>query len=114
MFTLVEENKCHATIKVFGLGGGGGNAINTMIEEGLTGVEFISANTDAQALEKNLAPLKIQLGAKLTKGLGAGANPDVGRQAAQEDRDILRESLMGADMVFMTVGLGGGTGTGGI
>ncbi len=113
MFTLVEENKCHAVIKVFGLGGGGGNAINTMIEEGLTGVEFISANTDAQALEKNLAPLKIQLGAKLTKGLGAGANPDVGRQAAQEDRDILRESLMGADMVFMTVGLGGGTGTGG-
>ena len=113
MFTLVEENKCHATIKVFGLGGGGGNAINTMIEEGLTGVEFISANTDAQALEKNLAPLKIQLGAKLTKGLGAGADPEVGRQAAEEDRDILRESLMGADMVFMTVGLGGGTGTGG-
>jgi cell division protein FtsZ len=113
MFTLVEENKCHAVIKVFGLGGGGGNAINTMIEEGLTGVEFISANTDAQALEKNLAPLKIQLGAKLTKGLGAGADPEVGRQAAQEDRDILRESLMGADMVFMTVGLGGGTGTGG-
>jgi cell division protein FtsZ len=113
MFTLVEENKCHAVIKVFGLGGGGGNAINTMIEEGLSGVEFISANTDAQALEKNLAPLKIQLGAKLTKGLGAGADPEVGRQAAQEDRDILRESLMGADMVFMTVGLGGGTGTGG-
>lgn len=113
MFTLVEENKCHAVIKVFGLGGGGGNAINTMIEEGLTGVEFISANTDAQALEKNLAPLKIQMGAKLTKGLGAGANPDIGRQAAQEDRDILRESLMGADMVFMTLGLGGGTGTGG-
>src|SRR4030065_711329 len=81
MFTLVEENRCNAVIKVFGLGGGGGNAINTMIEEGLTGVEFISANTDAQALSKNLAPLKIQMGAKLTKGLGAGANPDTGRQA---------------------------------
>ena len=113
MFTLVEENRCHAVIKVFGLGGGGGNAINTMIEEGLTGVEFISANTDAQALSKNLAPLKIQMGAKLTKGLGAGANPDTGRQAALEDRDILREALTGADMVFMTAGLGGGTGTGG-
>ena len=113
MFTLVEENRCNAVIKVFGLGGGGGNAINTMIEEGLTGVEFISANTDAQALSKNLAPLKIQMGAKLTKGLGAGANPDTGRQAALEDRDILREALMGADMVFMTAGLGGGTGTGG-
>lgn len=113
MFTIVEENRCHAVIKVFGLGGGGGNAINTMIEEGLSGVEFISANTDAQALGKNLAPLKIQLGAKLTKGLGAGANPDIGRQAAQEDRDLLREALAGADMVFMTAGLGGGTGTGG-
>jgi cell division protein FtsZ len=113
MFTLVEENRCHAVIKVFGLGGGGGNAINTMIEEGLTGVEFISANTDAQALSRNLAPLKIQMGAKLTKGLGAGADPAIGRQAAQEDRDILREALTGADMVFMTAGLGGGTGTGG-
>ncbi len=113
MFTIVEENRCHAVIKVFGLGGGGGNAINTMIEEGLTGVEFISANTDAQALSKNLAPLKIQMGARLTKGLGAGANPDIGRQAALEDRDMLREALAGADMVFMTVGLGGGTGTGG-
>src|SRR3990170_2134971 len=80
-----------------------------MIEEGLTGVEFISANTDAQALSKNLAPLKIQMGAKLTKGLGAGANPDTGRQAALEDRDILRAALMGADMVFMTAGLEGGT-----
>ncbi|MDA8123335.1 MAG: cell division protein FtsZ [Deltaproteobacteria bacterium] len=112
MFTLVEENRCHAVIKVFGVGGGGGNAINTMIEEGLSGVEFIAANTDAQALSKNLAPLKIQLGARLTKGLGAGANPDVGRQAALEDRDLLREALTGADMVFITAGLGGGTGTG--
>jgi len=112
MFTIVEENRCHAVIKVFGVGGGGGNAINTMIEEGLQGVEFIAANTDSQALSRNLAPLKLQLGARLTKGLGAGANPDIGRQAAIEDRDILREALAGADMVFITAGLGGGTGTG--
>lgn len=112
MFTLIEENRCHAVIKVFGVGGGGGNAINTMIEEGLNGVEFIAANTDAQALSRNLAPLKIQLGARLTKGRGAGANPEIGRQAALEDRDLLRESLSGADMVFITAGLGGGTGTG--
>ncbi|RJP21498.1 MAG: cell division protein FtsZ [Deltaproteobacteria bacterium] len=112
MFTIVEENRCHAVIKVFGVGGGGGNAINTMIEEGLQGVEFIAANTDAQALGRNLAPLKLQLGARLTKGLGAGANPDIGREAALEDRDLLRESLAGADMVFITAGLGGGTGTG--
>ena len=112
MFTIVEENRCHAVIKVFGVGGGGGNAINTMIEEGLTGVEFIVANTDAQALSRSLAPLKLQLGARLTKGLGAGANPDVGREAALEDRDLLREALTGADMVFITAGLGGGTGTG--
>ena len=112
MFTIVEENRCHAVIKVFGVGGGGGNAINTMIEEGLQGVEFIAANTDSQALSRNLAPLKLQLGARLTKGLGAGANPDIGRQAALEDRDMLREALAGADMVFITAGLGGGTGTG--
>jgi cell division protein FtsZ len=112
MFTLIEENRCQAAIKVVGVGGGGGNAINTMIEEDLTGVEFIVANTDAQALSRNLAPLKIQLGARLTKGLGAGANPDIGRQAALEDRDLLREALSGADMVFITAGLGGGTGTG--
>jgi cell division protein FtsZ len=113
MFTIIEDNRCDAVIKVFGMGGGGGNAINTMIEEGLKGVEFLAANTDAQALSRNLAPLKIQLGARLTKGLGAGANPDVGRQAALEDRDLLREALQGADMVFLTAGLGGGTGTGG-
>jgi len=112
MFTIVEENRCHAVIKVFGVGGGGGNAINTMIEEGLQGVEFITANTDAQALSRSLAPLKLQLGARLTKGLGAGANPDIGRQAALEDRDLIREALTGADMVFITAGLGGGTGTG--
>jgi cell division protein FtsZ len=112
MFTIVEENRCHAVIKVFGVGGGGGNAINTMIEEGLQGVEFIAANTDSQALARNLAPLKLQLGSRLTKGLGAGANPDIGRQAAIEDRDLLREALAGAEMVFITAGLGGGTGTG--
>jgi cell division protein FtsZ len=112
MFTLIEENRCHAAIKVVGVGGGGGNAITTMIEEGLTGVEFIVTNTDAQALSRSLAPLKIQLGARLTKGLGAGADPDVGRQAALEDQDLLREALSGADMVFITAGLGGGTGTG--
>ena len=76
-FTIIEENRCHAVIKVFGVGGGGGNAINTMIEEGLQGVEFIAANTDAQALSRSLAPLKLQLGARLTKGLGAGAIPDM-------------------------------------
>ena len=109
MFTIVEENRCHAIIKVFGVGGGGGNAINTMIEEGLQGVEFITANTDAQALTRSLAPLKLQLGARLTKGLGAGANPDIGRQAALEDRDLIRESLAGADMVFITAVLFGKT-----
>ncbi|HEY3488501.1 MAG TPA: cell division protein FtsZ [Candidatus Deferrimicrobiaceae bacterium] len=112
MFSVVEENRCQAVIKVFGVGGGGGNAVNTMIEQGLRGVEFIVANTDAQALTRSLAPLKLQLGTKLTKGLGAGANPDVGRKAAEEDREMLREALTGADMVFITAGLGGGTGTG--
>ena len=112
LFTIIEENRSHAVIKVFGVGGGGGNAINTMIEEGLQGVEFIAANTDAQALSRNLAPLKLQLGSKLTKGLGAGANPEIGREAALEDRELLREALTGADMVFITAGMGGGTGTG--
>lgn len=101
-----------AVIKVVGVGGGGGNAINTMIESGLAGVEFIAANTDVQALQSNLAPIKIQLGRELTKGLGAGANPDVGRDAALEDKAIIQEVLQGADMVFVTAGMGGGTGTG--
>src|SRR3972149_6663795 len=104
MFTIVEENRCHAVIKVFGVGGGGGNAINTMIEEGLQGVEFIAANTDAQALSRSLAPLQLQLGARRTAGLGAAATPDSGRQAAREDRDLIREALPGADMVFITAG----------
>jgi cell division protein FtsZ len=94
------------------VGGGGGNAVNTMIDSQLEGVEFYAANTDAQALKRSLAPMKLQLGGKLTKGLGAGANPDVGREAAQEDRARIAEILDGADMVFIAAGLGGGTGTG--
>jgi cell division protein FtsZ len=102
----------NAVIKVIGVGGGGGNAINTMIESGLEGVEFIAANTDIQALESNQAPIKIQLGRELTKGLGAGANPDVGHDAALEDKAIIQEIIGQADMVFVTAGMGGGTGTG--
>ncbi|MFQ5466479.1 MAG: cell division protein FtsZ [Thermodesulfobacteriota bacterium] len=102
-----------ARLKVIGVGGCGGNAVNTMIEHGLEGVEFLAANTDSQALAKNMATMKIQLGASLTKGLGAGANPEIGRQSAQESRDQLAEGLAGADMVFITAGMGGGTGTGG-
>ncbi len=101
-----------ATIKVVGVGGGGGNALNTMIRSGLGGVEFVAANTDAQALKHNLAPTKIQLGAEVTRGLGCGANPDRGRASALEARDRLRERLEGSDMVFVTAGMGGGTGTG--
>ncbi|MFN8624703.1 MAG: cell division protein FtsZ [Candidatus Binatia bacterium] len=102
-----------ARIKVIGIGGGGGNAVNTMISSGLPGVEFIAANTDSQALGVNLAATKLQLGAQLTKGLGAGANPDIGRQAAIDDTELIREQIAGADMVFITAGMGGGTGTGG-
>jgi cell division protein FtsZ len=102
-----------ARIKVVGVGGGGGNAVNTMIASGLPGVEFIAANTDMQALGVNLAPTKLQVGAQLTKGLGAGANPEIGRQAALEDSEVIRDHLGGADMVFITAGMGGGTGTGG-
>ena len=101
-----------AKIKVIGVGGGGGNAINTMITEGIRNVEFIAANTDLQALENNLAETKIQLGAGLTKGLGAGANPEIGRDSALEDQARISETLAGADMVFVTAGMGGGTGTG--
>ncbi len=101
-----------ARIKVIGVGGGGGNAVNRMVQAGLEGVEFIVANTDLQALQQNSAPVKIQIGAKLTKGLGAGADPRVGHQAAIEDTNKIIEALDGADMVFVTTGLGGGTGTG--
>ena len=112
MFEFDENIDQSARIKVIGVGGGGGNAVNTMIKTGIDGVEFIVANTDAQALRANTATLKIQLGAKLTKGLGAGANPEVGKEAALEDRDRIASILSGADMVFVAVGLGGGTGTG--
>ena len=101
-----------AKIKVIGIGGGGCNAVNTMIRSGLSGVEYIVANTDAQALSANLAPTKIQLGIELTKGLGAGANPEVGRKAALDEYEKLSEVIQGADMVFITAGMGGGTGTG--
>ena len=102
-----------AKIRVVGVGGGGGNAVNTMIESGLKGVDFIASNTDTQALTKNRAPLKIQLGQNITRGLGSGGDPEVGRRSAIEDREQIREVLDGADMVFVTSGMGGGTGTGG-
>ncbi|MEE9121279.1 MAG: cell division protein FtsZ [Syntrophobacteria bacterium] len=112
MFEFVESDN-GATIKVIGIGGGGGNAINNMINASLMGVDFIAANTDAQALEVSKTQTKLQLGVNITKGLGAGANPEIGRSAALEDADNIRQALDGADMVFVTAGLGGGTGTGG-
>jgi cell division protein FtsZ len=107
-----EDPRNNAKIKVVGVGGGGGNAVNRMIEASVEGVDFIVANTDLQALQMSRAPIKIQLGVKLTNGLGAGANPEIGRKAALEDADQIIEALEGADMVFVTTGLGGGTGTG--
>jgi cell division protein FtsZ len=107
-----ESNGFSAKLKVVGIGGGGCNAINNMVEAGLQGVEFIAINTDVQSLATNKAGVKIQVGTKLTRGLGAGANPEVGRQAALEDAEQISEALKGADMVFITCGLGGGTGTG--
>jgi cell division protein FtsZ len=109
---LDQEGRTGARIKVVGVGGGGSNAVNRMVAAGFDGVEFIVANTDLQAIRNNAAPNKLQIGAKLTKGLGAGADPNVGRQAALEDTEKLIEALDGADMVFVTTGLGGGTGTG--
>ncbi len=111
-FEIEDTQTFQARIKVVGVGGGGGNAINTMIASGIQGVDFIAANTDAQALRANQAPVKIQLGAGLTRGLGAGANPEVGRQAALEDTGAIADALEGSDMVFITAGMGGGTGTG--
>lgn len=108
----VAEEESVATIKVIGVGGGGGNAINTMVLNRLSGVEFIAANTDVQALEKSRADVRLQLGPGIAKGMGAGADPEVGREAAQESYDELKSALQGADMVFITAGLGGGTGTG--
>ena len=112
MFEIVDTQAQEAVIKVIGVGGCGGNAVDHMIEKGVQGVEFISANTDAQALKRNTAKVQLQLGGGITKGLGAGANPEVGRQAALEDRDRVAESIGGADMLFLTAGMGGGTGTG--
>jgi cell division protein FtsZ len=109
---FVHEDVHKAQIRVIGVGGGGGNAVNNMIESGMSGVEFIAVNTDAQDLERSLAPRRYQLGGQLTKGLGAGANPEIGREAALEDRDRIAELVAGADMVFITAGMGGGTGTG--
>jgi cell division protein FtsZ len=112
LFEIEEDVRRVAKIKIIGIGGGGCNAINTMISSNLEGVEFIAANTDLQALTNSLSTVKIQLGAQLTKGLGAGANPEIGRNATLEDTDKIREELSGADMIFITAGLGGGTGTG--
>lgn len=107
-----ESLNQNARIKVIGVGGGGGNALNTMIECGMYGADFVAANTDLQALEDNMAPVKLAIGGDLTRGLGAGANPDVGRAAAEESVMLVEEQLKGADMVFVTAGMGGGTGTG--
>ena len=112
MFELVDTTNQAAIIKVIGVGGGGGNAVQHMLNANIEGVEFICANTDAQALKNSNAKTVLQLGSNMTKGLGAGANPDVGRQAALEDRDRIMDVLEGSDMVFITAGMGGGTGTG--
>ncbi len=113
MFELVDTYTPNAVIKVVGVGGGGGNAVQHMVSANIEGVDFICANTDAQALRNSSARTALQLGATITKGLGAGANPEVGRQAAMEDRDRIIEVIEGADMIFITAGMGGGTGTGG-
>lgn len=112
MFELTENKPLTAVIKVFGVGGGGSNAIEQMLLENIEGVEFIAVNTDAQALNKSSAPTNIQIGQAITKGLGAGADPSIGRQAAEEDKEEIREMLAGSDMIFITAGMGGGTGTG--
>jgi len=112
IFELEETVAQNARMKVVGVGGGGGNALNRMINEGVQGVEFIAVNTDAQALEKNRSSIKVQIGKKLTRGLGAGARPEIGRQAIEENRDEALHALQGADLVFVTCGMGGGTGTG--
>jgi len=111
-FDLVPEHELKARIKVVGVGGGGGNAINRMIEAGLTGVDFISINTDAQVLDSSLSGIRVQIGARVTKGLGAGADPQLGRRAIEEDREEVAAAMVGADLVFVTAGMGGGTGTG--
>jgi cell division protein FtsZ len=112
MIELIDAQSQEAVIKVIGVGGCGGNAVDHMISQGVAGVEFICVNTDAQALKRNKAEVQLQLGTNVTKGLGAGANPEIGRQAAMEDRERLAELISGADMLFLTAGMGGGTGTG--
>ena len=112
MFEIMNNETQEAVIKVVGVGGCGSNAVDHMIQNGMQGVEFISMNTDAQALKSNKAPTVLQLGTGITKGLGAGANPEIGREAALEDRDRIAELIQGADMLFITAGMGGGTGTG--
>src|SRR6266481_6033833 len=112
MIDILENPDPGARIKVIGAGGGGGNAVNRMVRAGLRNVEFIAANTDIQALQNNLAPIKVQLGRMITRGRGAGANPEIGRRAALEDEEQLRELISDAEMVFVTAGMGGGTGTG--
>ncbi|MEO7612151.1 MAG: cell division protein FtsZ [Gemmatimonadales bacterium] len=112
IFELEEQSAQNARMKVVGVGGGGGNAVNRMIEEQLAGVQFISVNTDSQALASSRSDIKVQIGKKLTRGLGAGARPEIGRQAIEENRDEVLEHLQGADLVFVTCGMGGGTGTG--
>src|SRR5687767_15672549 len=111
-FELEESASSGARMKVVGVGGGGGNAVNRMIDEKLEGVEFISVNTDAQALKLSHSQMKIQIGKQLTRGLGAGARPEIGRQAIEENREEMAAALKGADLVFITAGMGGGTGTG--
>ncbi len=113
MFEIIDQNPQEAVIRVIGVGGCGGNAVEHMIGKGLAGVEFIAANTDAQALKRSTARTQLQLGSGLTRGLGAGARPEIGRDAAMEDRDRIAEVIEGADMLFITAGMGGGTGTGG-
>ena len=113
MFELMDAYSQNAVIKVIGVGGGGGNAVGHMVAADIEGVDFVCANTDAQALSNSAARTILQLGASITKGLGAGANPDIGKQAALEDRERIMEVIEGSDMLFITAGMGGGTGTGG-
>ena len=112
MFELMENHSEEAVIKVIGVGGGGGNAVEYMVASNIEGVEFVAANTDAQALRNSSANITLQLGAHVTKGLGAGANPEIGRRSAEEDRETIKKTLQGADMIFIAAGMGGGTGTG--
>ena len=107
-----HDHSCKSVIRVLGIGGGGGNSLQHMINESLTGVEFIAVNTDSQALKKSTSPLKVQIGVKLTNGLGAGCDPNKGRKAAEESKDDIKKLIQGSDMVFITAGMGGGTGTG--